>query len=309
MSRHNIVVVGSSNSDMIVRVDRLPRPGETVLGGEFNLVAGGKGANQAVGAARAGGKVAFIGRVGSDMLGDKAVAGLSKAGISVEHVVRDPKAPSGIALIFSAKSGENSIAVAAGSNGRLSPGDIGRAGKAFRGASILVVQLETPLASVKAAASLAVKAGLRVILNPAPARRLPASLLRQVSILTPNETEAELLTGIKVKSPVGAGRAADWLLARGVGTVIITLGRRGALVATKEGRTLAPGFAVKAVDTTAAGDIFNGALAVALVEGRPLPEAVRFANAAAAISVTRLGAQPSAPARAEIDAFLAARAR
>lgn len=301
MSKKNIIVVGSSNTDMIIKLDHIPRPGETILGGEFVTAAGGKGANQAVGAARAGGKVTFIARVGRDMFGDKAVAGFVKEGINTNYILRDKSLPSGVALIFVAKDGENSIAVAGGANGSLSPADVKKAGKVFAGASVLVMQLETPLNTVQVAAELAEKAGVRVILNPAPARPLPDKLLRKISIITPNETEAELLTGVRVNSEAAASRAASKLLARGVKMVILTLGARGAFVADKTGRQLVTGFKVKAVDTTAAGDIFNGALAVALAEGKPLLDAVRFANAAAAISVTRFGAQPSAPGRKEIE--------
>ena len=304
MSSSSILVVGSSNTDMIIKLDRIPRPGETILGGAFVTAAGGKGANQAVGAARAGGQVAFIARVGQDMFGDQAVAGFVKDGINVDHVSRDKTNPSGVALIFVAKDGENSIAVAGGANAKLSPADVRKAKAAFAGASVLVMQLETPLETVQAAADLAAKAGVRVILNPAPAQPLPDKLLKRVSILTPNETEAELLTGIAVTDDAAAAAAAAKLRARGVQTVIITLGARGAFVATEGGAQHVPGFKVNAVDTTAAGDIFNGALAVALAEGRPLEQAVRFANAAAAISVTRLGAQPSAPTRRETEKFL-----
>ena len=222
----------------------------------------------------------------------------------LNYVVRDPAAPSGVALIFVAKDGENSIAVAGGANGRLSPGDVKKAKRAIAGASAVVMQLETPLETVQAAAELAARAGVPVILNPAPARALPDELLKLVSILTPNETEAELLTGIAVTDDATAAQAAAKLRARGVETVILTLGARGAFVAAASTAELVPGFRVKAVDTTAAGDVFNGALAVALGEGKPLLEAVRFANAAAAISVTRLGAQPSAPKRKEIDLML-----
>jgi ribokinase len=309
MAKNGIVVVGSSNTDMIVQMARLPKPGETILGGVFSIAAGGKGANQAVGAARAGARVSFVARVGRDMFGAQAVASLAKDGINVSYVFKDHAAPSGVALIFVGKNGENSIAVAPGANGRLSPADVRKARIAFAGASLLVMQLETPLATVLAAAQLATEAGLRVILNPAPARPLPDKLFRHISILTPNETETELLTGIRVNNPADAATAAGRLMVKGVETVIITLGRRGAFVATKEGRQLVPGFKVKPVDTTAAGDIFNGALAAALDENKPLLEAVRFANAAAAISVTRLGAQPSAPDRKEIDSFLATRSR
>ncbi|MGO8837502.1 MAG: ribokinase [Limisphaerales bacterium] len=303
MKQKSIVVVGSSNTDMIIKLARIPRPGETVLGGEFFSAAGGKGANQAVGAARAGGKVTFVARVGSDIFGDQAVAGFRKDGINVDCVFRDRAAPSGVALIFVAKDGENSIAVAGGANARLMPADVKRAAHAIRSAAVLVAQLETPLETVRAAAGIAAKAGVRFILNPAPARTLPDTLLKLVSILTPNETEAEILTGINVTNTATAAKAADRLLARGVKTVILTFGSRGAFLADASGKQLVPGFKVKAVDTTAAGDIFNGALAVALAEEKTLPAAVRFANAAAAISVTRWGAQPSAPTRAEIGRF------
>jgi ribokinase len=298
MKAPRIVVVGSSNTDMIIKLDRIPRPGETILGGAFVTAAGGKGANQAVGAARAGGQVTFIARVGQDMFGEQAVAGFVRDGINVKYVSRDKTNPSGVALIFVAKDGENSIAVAGGANAKLLPADVRKAKSAFTGASVLVMQLETPLETVQAAADLAAKAGVRVILNPAPAQPLPDKLLKRISILTPNETEAELLTGSTGEE------AAAKLRARGVTTVILTLGARGALIADATGTRLVPGFKVKAVDTTAAGDIFNGSLAVALAERKSLDESVRFANAAAAISVTRLGAQPSAPTRREIERFL-----
>ena len=304
MSTKPIIVVGSSNTDMIIKLERIPLPGETILGGEFVTAAGGKGANQAVGAARAGGQVTFIARVGADMFGDQAVAGFTREGINTDHVLRDKSRPSGVALIFVAKDGENSIAVAGGANGELSPTDVRQAKKLFAGVGMLVMQLETPLATVQAAADLAAKAGVRVILNPAPARALPDKLLKKISIITPNETEAELLTGIKVDSEAGAAKAAGKLLTRGVKTAIITLGSRGAFVAGAGVAKLVPGFKVRAVDTTAAGDTFNGALAVALVEGKTLENAIRFANAAAAISVTRLGAQTSVPTRKEIEKLL-----
>ena len=300
----SIVIVGSSNTDMIIRVPRIPRAGETLIGGEFFTAAGGKGANQAVGAARSGGKVTLIARVGSDTIGAQAVAGLRRDGVDVSCVFRDELAASGVALIFVARDGENSIAVAGGANANLSPADVKKAAGVIRSAALLVAQLETPLPTVVAAAETAAKAGVRVILNPAPARPLANSLLKLISILTPNESEAELLTGIKVTDEAGAAKACAKLRSRGVRTVILTLGKRGAFLADVDGQQLVPGFKVKTVDSTAAGDIFNGALSVALVEGKALPAAVRFANAAAALSVTKLGAQPSAPDRADIEKFL-----
>jgi len=302
--RISVVVVGSSNTDMILRVSRVPRPGETLLGGEYSTAAGGKGANQAVAAARAGGRVAFVARLGRDSLGDAALAGFRKEGMDLSRVVRDCGCPSGVALIFVGADGENSIGVAGGANQRLSPADVSAARELISNARVLLVQLETPLRTVEAAARLARAAGVAVILNPAPARPLPNALLRNVSILTPNETEASVLAGVRVAGVPSAARAARVLIERGVGTVIVTLGARGALVATRAGVQVVPGFKVRAVDTTAAGDVFNGALAVRLAENCTLGDAVRFAHAAAAISVTRRGAQPSIPTRAEIEALL-----
>ncbi len=306
MTKNSILVVGSSNTDMIIKVQRIPKPGETILGGRFASAAGGKGANQAVGAARAGGVVTFIARVGQDMFGDKAVAGFIADGINVDYVVRDRACPSGVALIFVAENGENSIAVASGSNAKLTPADLRKAKPAFSQAGVVVLQLETPLKTVEAAAKLAADAGARVILNPAPAQPLSDDLLRRIYLLTPNESEAELLTGLPVNSDSAAAKAADALLARGVQNVIITLGPRGVFVAGRQGHGLVTGYEVEPVDSTGAGDVFNGTLAVALAEGKSLPDAARFANAAAAISVTRLGAQTSAPTRKEIDRMLAA---
>jgi len=303
-----VTVVGSSNTDMIIQVERIPRPGETILGGRFSMAAGGKGANQAVAAARAGASVTFVARVGQDMFGEQALRGFEQDGIDVSHIVRDATAPSGVALIFVDEQGENSIAVASGANANLSPADVERAGEAIRQADVLLMQLETPLETVAAAAELAAVNGVRVILNPAPARPLPDELLQRVTILTPNESEAELLTGIPVQGPEQAEQAALQLRDRGVQAIVVTLGAQGALIVTDRTRQLVPGFAVQAVDTTAAGDVFNGALTVALAEGCPLEEAARFGSAAAAISVTRLGAQPSVPRRAEIEDFLRERA-
>ncbi len=299
-----IVVVGSSNTDMIIKVPHVPMPGETIIGGTFSTAAGGKGANQAVAAARAGGDVTFVARVGEDMFGRKAKDGFVKDNINVDNVLSDKDAPSGVALIFVGEDGENSIAVASGANANLSPSDVESAADAISSADILIMQLETPLETVLKAATIASEKGVKVILNPAPACELSDDILSHVSILTPNESEAELLTGIKVKSEKDAAAAADALMAKGIEVVIVTMGAKGAFVVTADSKELVSGFSVKAVDATAAGDVFNGTLAVAMAEGKPLKDAVKFANAAAALSVTKLGAQPSAPTRQEIEKFL-----
>lgn len=304
MDKSNIVVVGSSNTDMIIKMDKIPVPGETVLGGEFTIAAGGKGANQAVAAARAGGKVGFVACVGDDMFGEQALEGFAKDSINTEYVFKDKQQPSGCALIFVAKDGENSIAVASGANARLTPEHIDLAKDKIISSEILIMQLETPLDTVKHTAQLASDNGIMVILDPAPAQQLDDDLLKHISILTPNESEAELLTGIPVEDEKSADKAASYLLAKGVNTVLITLGFRGAFVATEKIRKMITGLKVTAVDSTAAGDVFNGALAVSLSEKTPLIDAVRFANAAAALSVTKLGAQPSAPLRKEVEEFL-----
>ncbi|MFQ5823573.1 MAG: ribokinase [bacterium] len=304
MKKPKIVVVGSSNTDMIIKLERIPEPGETILGGEFSIAAGGKGANQAVAAARAGGEVVFIACVGEDMFGEQALEGFVKDEINVEYIFKDQHAASGVALIFVDKKGENSIAVASGANAKLMPEHIDCAKDAITSADILIMQLETPIETVNAAAKLASTRGVKVILNPAPACPLDDETLKHIAILTPNESEAELLTGIKVEDENGAETAANALLVKGLQAVLITLGARGVYIATSDFRELVPGFSVKAVDTTAAGDVFNGALAVSLAENKPWLEAVRFANAAAALSVTKLGAQPSAPHRVEIESFL-----
>ncbi|MEP6915284.1 MAG: ribokinase [Acidobacteriota bacterium] len=303
-TKPQILVIGSSNTDLIIRTPRIPRPGETILGGRFTRAAGGKGANQAVAAARAGGAVTFVARVGRDLDGAQALAGFTAAGIDVGHIVRDATTPSGVALIFVGGNGENCIAVASGANDKLSPADVRAARDAFRRAKIVLLQLEIPHPTVDAAVELAVQAGARVVLNPAPARPLPTRLLRRLYLVTPNASEAERLTGMPVTTERSAAKAAESLLARGVQHVVITMGRRGAFVAGGGVRQLVPGIPVRAVDATGAGDVFNGALVVALAEGRSLIESARFANAAAAWSVTRPGAQPSAPSRRAILAML-----
>jgi ribokinase len=307
MKQKRIVVVGSSNTDMIVRVPHLPVPGETLIGGRLVRVPGGKGANQAIAASRAGGTVSFMGRVGRDELGERALESLIKERIDTRHVSLDGTAASGVALILVSADGENCVAVSPGANARLSAIHVSRAAKIFSNASVVLLQLETPMPAVCAAARLARRAGARVILNPAPATVLPASLLRNVSILTPNESEAETLTGIRITTEANAARAARRLHDQGVETVIITLGARGAYVSSDSVSGRVPGFRVKAIDTTGAGDVFNGALAVALAEKLELRNAVRFANAAAARSVMRRGAQASAPTRSAILRMLLSR--
>ena len=299
-----VLVVGSSNTDMIIRVPRIPRPGETILGREFAMAGGGKGANQAVAAARAGGRVTFVARVGADVFGAQALAGFEADGIDTRFVSRTDGAPSGIALIQVDDRGENSISVASGANAVLSVEDVGRADDAFAAADIVLVQLESPIETVAAAVRKAGERGVPVILNPAPARPLDDDILRRVAVLTPNEHEAGMLAGSAVTDERGIREGAARIRARGPRTVVITLGERGAYASSEEFEGLVPAFKVKSVDTTAAGDVFNGALAVALAEKRPLEEALRFAQAAAALSVTRPGAQPSAPTRAEIEAFI-----
>ena len=304
MNSSKIVVIGSSNTDMIIQLNKIPVPGETVLGGNFSTAPGGKGANQAVAAARAGADVTFIASVGDDSLGIQAIEGFRRDGINVEYIKKVENVASGVALIFVGNDGENSIGVASGANASLSPENIIELKHIISRADAVLMQLETPLETITAAAKLAHEAGVKVILNPAPAQPLSDDLLKMVSILTPNETEAELLTGIKVENETGANKAAETLLAKGIEAVLITLGARGVFLAAGEKRKMIPGFKVKAVDTTAAGDVFNGALTVALAENKSFDKAIRFANAAAALSVTKLGAQPSAHSRQEIDGFL-----
>jgi ribokinase len=297
----SIVVVGSSNTDMVIKAARLPAPGETVLGGHFFMNPGGKGANQAVAAQRLGGAVTFIAKVGIDIFGQQSVRLFQNEGLDISQIISDPENPSGIALITLGEAGENCIAVASGANAALLPADLEKAHKKITSADLVLMQLEIPVETVAYVAALAAQHGRKVILNPAPAAPLPDALFQHISILTPNETETEILTGIKIGEQSTMERAAARLHSRGVETVIITLGAQGAFISsgtTKE-RVAAP--VVEAVDTTAAGDVFNGALAVALSEGQSLKDAVTYGCKAAAISVTRLGAQAAAPYRHEMD--------
>ena len=296
-----IVIIGSTNTDMVVKSERIPVPGETVLGGKFLMNPGGKGANQAVAAARLDGKVIFVAKVGNDRFGREAKTLLAKENINTDYVMTDNKHSSGVALIMVDGKGENCISVALGANAELHVTDLEAAKDVIENAGIVLMQLETPLESVVAAAAWAANRGVPVILNPAPAAKLPPELFKCLSVITTNETEAELLTGIKVTDETSAMAAAKQLCAWGVKSVIITLGRRGAyLYRNSAGEIYAVPEVKRRGDTTAAGDVFNGALAVALNEGKTLPEAVKFANKASTISVTRLGAQSSAPYRREI---------
>jgi len=304
-----IVVVGSLNMDFVVGVEHLPAPGETVLGRNFQMFPGGKGANQAVAAARLGGNsvaVRMIGRVGYDVFADHLKASLSASGVDVSAVHATKSQATGVALIWVDRSGQNSIVVASGANGELAAADVEAMRPVFRGARLALFQLETPLSTVARALGLARQQGLETILDPAPAQPLPAELLAQVDILTPNESEALQLLGRPAArvSPAAAVEMAEALRRLGPKTVILKLGDQGCLAHDGVAPRHVPSFPVEVIDTTAAGDTFNAALAVAMAEGAPLEHALRFANAAAAISVTRLGAQASAPARREVDAFL-----
>jgi ribokinase len=296
-----IFVIGSSNTDMVIKTKKLPSPGETILGGTFLMNPGGKGANQAVAAARLGGNVTFVTKTGIDMFGSEAVQLFEKEGIEVKYIIKDDKNPSGVALITVDEHGENSIVVASGSNGTLSAEDIKveifETGKS----DLFLMQLEIPVHTVEFVANRASGNGNRVILNPAPGHHLSDDLLGCLYLITPNETEAEIITGIKVHDQESAEMAARKLYEKGVKNVIITMGAYGAYLLSGPVSKIIPAVPAKAIDTTAAGDVFNGALAVAISEGIELADAVAFANKAASISVTRMGAQASAPYRKEIS--------
>lgn len=305
MKAPRLVVVGSVNVDMVVKSQRLPAPGETVTGGQFVMAAGGKGANQAVAAVRLGAEVTFIAKVGQDAFGDQAIDAYRREGIVTDWILRDRDHPTGVALILVDEQGENLISVASGANHALLPADVERAADVIRNADVVVMQLEVPMETVEYTARLATAAGVPVILDPAPvpAERLKDSLLQQISYLKPNETEAERLTGIRVHDEASARLAANDLLQRGARHVIITLGGRGALWASQHESAFVAGRSVQVLDSTAAGDAFSGALACCLARGQTLDEAVRYANLAAAVSVTRLGAQPSIPTAEEVERF------
>lgn len=300
-----IAVVGSLNMDLVVRSPRIPLPGETIIGRELHTVPGGKGANQAVAAARLGGAVAMIGRVGQDSFAAALLDNLTANQVDPTWVAQDPTAASGVALIVVDDTAQNSIVVASGANMTLTPQHISEAEAALAAADVLLLQFETPLDSALQAARLARQHGATVVLNPAPAQPIPADLLQAVDVVIPNETETTLLTGLPVHTLAEAETAAQALLASGAPAVVITLGGRGVLLAQSDGAQHVPAFPITPIDTTAAGDAFVGGLAVALGEGKPLVEAIRWGNAAGALAATRLGAQTSLPYRAELLAMLA----
>jgi ribokinase len=294
-----IIVIGSANTDMVVKTDKLPAPGETVIGGVFFMNAGGKGANQAVAAARLGGDVTFVAIVGNDIFGKQTIIGLKKEGINTQYIFKDKKAPSGTALITVNNEGENCIVVAPGANANLSPRNIETV-VCFNEAEIILVQLEISMKTIAFTLKKAKANNQKVILNPAPAQPLSDDLLNGLFLITPNETEAALLTGISVFDKETASKAADVLQKKGVQNVIITLGKQGAYLQTNNLKRLVDAPSVKAVDTTAAGDTFSGAIAVAIAENMDWEQATQFACQAASISVTRMGAQASVPFRSEI---------
>jgi len=296
----HILVVGSVNMDLVVRCPRLPEPGETLAGSDFRLVPGGKGGNQAVAAARLGVSTALIGRVGRDAFGDALLEGLSNARVDITHVGRDGEAASGVALILVDPNGQNSIVVAPGANGRLAPEHLQAAGSMFAWADAVLVQLEVPLPTVEQALVLGRQGGALTVLDAGPALALPEAVLKMAEIVSPNESEARAITGIEVSDAASARLAADRLREMGARTAVLKLGSQGAYLASDEMERHFPAFPVEPVDTTAAGDAFTAALAVAIASGEPLPEAVRYANAAGAAATLRYGAQPSMPTPAEI---------
>lgn len=306
MASKQIVVVGSSNMDLVAKAPRIPVAGETLTGTDFFMLPGGKGANQAVAAAKLGAEVIFVAKLGKDVFASKSLENFKSVNINTKHIEQLDGVPSGIAIIAVDDKGENIIIVVPGANGKLMPADVDKAESDIANAAVVVCQLEVPIETVERAAKLANKNGVPFILDPAPARQLSDELLSMVDIIKPNETEAEILTGIKVTDEASAAKAADVLLAKGVETVIITLGEKGLMLATKDAKEMMATNKVKAVDSTAAGDAFTGSLAYGLANGQSLKDAAVYANTVAAISVTRLGAQSSMPTKEEVDAFMTA---
>ena len=299
-----VVVVGSSNMDLVVQSSRIPAVGETILGGDFLMVPGGKGANQAVAAAKLGARVCFVAKLGDDMFGRRSLENFKNAGVDTTYVTLSAEAPSGVALIMVDANGNNVIVVAPGANAKLSGDDVRQAQSDIASSGAVVAQLEVPLETVQAAAQLAREAGVPFVLDPAPARPLPPELLKMVDVLTPNETEAQILTGIDVTDEGSARAAAEELLSTGVRTVILTMGAQGFLLVSHGRVEVVTAREVEAVDSTAAGDAFTGSLAVGMAQGKPLSEAALFANHVAALSVTKMGAQSSMPTPQEVGDFM-----
>ncbi len=303
MQSKKIVVVGSCNTDMVIKADRLPIPGETILGGTFFMNPGGKGANQAVSAARMGGNVTLISKTGNDVFGKQSVMLYTAENIKTDYIYSDPKHPSGVALITVDSYGENCIVVASGANAYLSPSDIDKASSEIESSDLVLMQLEIPIETVEYVAEMANRKGIKVILNPAPARALSDNLLKHLYIIIPNKSEAEILSGIRVSDIESAKQAADIISAKGVSIVVITLGSQGALIKDNNEYHFVEAFKVDAVDTTAAGDTFCGSVCVGLSEGRSILDSVKLAARAAAITVTRMGAQTSIPYRSELSSL------
>lgn len=297
---NKIIVVGSMNMDMVVKTSHIPQPGETVLGGSFLMNPGGKGANQAVAVARLGGDVTFIGKIGDDIFGKQSSQLFDEEGVDTNGILADDNSPSGIALITVDERGENSIVVAPGANAHLEPNDVEEVLNNYPDSKILLVQLEIPMRTVEHAARIARHRGMQVILNPAPANSLVPSMFDLIDIITPNVNEAEMLSGVRIIDAPSARQAAESIHQQGVKHVIITLGKDGAALLEDGIFYHIPTPSVETVDTTAAGDVFNGALAVAVGEGKALKDAVSFACRAASIAVTRMGAQSSIPFRNEV---------
>ena len=302
--KKKVVVVGSINFDLTIKTRRLPRPGETLIGGRFTRGPGGKGANQAIAAVRAGADVSFIARVGTDSYGRDSVKHLSAERIDTRYVIHDEDVPTGVAFILVDEGGENSIVVASGANARLCPLDIDNVKDEIASAEVLLVQLESPLEAVRHAIHIAGKSDTLIIVNPAPAQHLSSSWFHEVDVITPNKIEAEMLTGMKITDDASLAAIARRILDFGIPVVIITLGRQGVFLATMNGMRLIPAYEVKTIDSTGAGDVFSGSLAAFLAEGMSIEEAVMMAIASASMSVTRMGAQMSAPFRPEIESFI-----